>query len=458
MKKKRIEYRKYPGLKVLCKDCGYEIHNIGESGLKTDCRHPMESQVYKAVLKEPGTGRRKTKNLTASTFQEAVEQVNRFKAELENPVPAAMLRKEEEKRSDRLLDCIARYLDYLSGVGVPKHLKRERDKMYLDNMRRYSAEFVMFLKNLKIDISKVGIEEITEEIVGEYHEYAEAKTNKKSMYNHRFRPLKGLYKYLIHHENRQITDPFKDIKKKSEKIEPKSFTLEEIEKIKAVISPHDDYRIVGKKKQEKKHMYREWLTDAIDLALFTGVRREQIMVMKWSDVECFPDGTPKYIKSNNLKVNRMLNRNGDKDDKYVYAPIYAELRDLLYQMGFEEKRGSDEYIIAPKEKASREWLVKRMSWSFSFFSEKAGLDPKLGFKYLRKTNITEDAKKEAVRNIIKRTGHSKESIVEDHYLDASAVATSITESNLSLFGKGGESRKQSSWPVHASAVDANQGE
>jgi len=80
MKKKRIEYRKYPGLKVLCKDCGYEIHNIGESGLKTDCRHPMESQVYKAVLKEPGTGRRKTKNLTASTFQEAGEQVNRFKA------------------------------------------------------------------------------------------------------------------------------------------------------------------------------------------------------------------------------------------------------------------------------------------------------------------------------------------------------------------------------------------
>ncbi len=459
MKKKQKDNRRFPGLRVRCRKCGYEIQNIGEDGHKTDCKHPEEYRVYKAVLINPADGRRKSKNLDAATYEDAVQELLRFKAELENPIPVELLRQEESERPMGLAKCLDMYMKFLHGIGVPIYMKRERDKQYLHNMLFYSKRFTDFLKSKGIKTSTLRIDEVTEgtgSIVEQYYLDVKNKTKSPSTFNHHFRPLKGLYKFLIEKMDYDIINPFKNIPQLSEDTEPKAIEYADVEKIKSVISPAGD--LLTFKNSTPKHMYREWLADAIDLALYTGVRREQLLVMKWSDVVCSPDGEPEYIRSNNLKVNRMLNRNGTKLDKYVKVPISMELCELLFRLGLEKKRGSDRYIIAPDEKIQREWMIRQMSKSFSFFRNKAGVSRDVSFKSLRKTYITRIDFLMRSGNVKAVTGHSDDAILKNHYIDGAQTAKAATATRFKLFEMQEIKQGLNPWPVHASAVDANQNE
>ena len=292
MKKKMLEYRKYSGLKILCKKCGFEIQNITGDGLKTDCKHPLEFQIYKAVLIEPGSGKKKTRNLKSLDYDGAVRELILFKEELANPIPHALLQVKKVEMPMGLVKCITIYLDYLSGVGVLEHEKRERSKMYIDNMGRYCAHFVKFLKFKKINTNTIRIDELTGELVAEYFKHVETKTESNSTFNDSFKPLKGLYHFLIEKRNYNVINPFKTVQHKAEGGEPMSLTMDEVERVKNAISPVDS--VEEYKSGARKDRYKPWLKDAIDLALYTGIRREQIVVLKWSDVMCGANGEPEF--------------------------------------------------------------------------------------------------------------------------------------------------------------------
>ena len=56
---KKLKYKKFQGLHIVCKKCGkqIEVSNVEYKG----CNHPIEKQRYKAVIKI--NGGRKTKDL-----------------------------------------------------------------------------------------------------------------------------------------------------------------------------------------------------------------------------------------------------------------------------------------------------------------------------------------------------------------------------------------------------------
>jgi len=189
-----------------------------------------------------------------------------------------------------------------------------------------------------------------------------------------------------------------------------------------------------RKKIYKKNRYKEWLPNAIDLALYVGVRLEQIAVLKWSDISCNETGEPLFIESNNLKVNRQQNWNKTKEEKIDTIAISVELRDLLYSMGLNENRGKDKYLIAPFEKCNRETIVKQMSAGFSFYRDKVGVSKTLCFENLRKTYLNHMKMLQNRGNNIKVSSHSRESVLEDHYYDAQFLAEQTTKMNFSLYG------------------------
>lgn len=386
MKKKRIEYRKYPGLKILCRKCGYEIQNVGDKGLNTSCQHPLESQVYKAVLIEPGTGKRKTRILDASSHDEALVELLKFKEELRNPVPASLLRKEEKERPMTLAGCFAMYLDCLQGIGVFEFEKKDRSGAYIKAMAMNGRRFMTFLKSLGIDPNSIRVDEVTGQVVDQYYKHVKERTCSSNTLDHLFRPLKGLYKFLIDKKGYVIRNPFKNVHISQEGGNPRAIDYDDVMKIKRAITPKDSVEVF--KKGYRKNRYRPWLSDAIDLALYTGLRREQIVEIKWSDVKCDSQGRPEYIRSSNLKVNRMLNGGKTGKERFVNVPISAELLETLNRLGLSSKHGSDSYVLAPDAEISRKNLLQQMSACFRFYRNKAGVSTELSFKSLRKTYLS----------------------------------------------------------------------
>lgn len=439
MKKKRIDYRKFPGLKIICRKCGYEIHNIGESGLKTDCRHPLESQVYKAVLIEPRTGKRKTRILDASSYDEALAGLLKFKDELRNPVPSSLLRKDEKERPMTLSGCFAMYLDYLQGIGVFEFEKKNRSGAYIKAMAMNGRRFMKFLKSLGINPGSIRVDEVTGQVVDQYYKHVKELTDSSNTLDHLFRPLKGLYKFLIDKKGYVIRNPFKNVLFPMVNGNPKAIGYDEVVKIKRAITPEGSVEVF--RNGTRKNRYRPWLSDAIDLALYTGLRREQIVEIKWSDVECDAQGRPEYIRSSNLKVNRMLNGGKTGNERYVNVPVSAELLETLNRLGLNSKSGTDSYVLAPDAKISRKNLLQQMSACFRFYRNKAGVSAELSFKSLRKTYLSAVASAIGTGNVKSVSGHSGDAVLKRHYIDAEFVARNLTRSGFRLFDDGKHNRQ-----------------
>ena len=87
----------------------------------------------------------------------------------------------------------------------------------------------------------------------------------------------------------------------------------------------------------------------------------------------------------NRKVNRI--KSGTDTGKYIRnVPITEGLRALLIELGMDEKKGSDEYVI-PRNGQSTKYMMQINSRGFSHFIKLASAR-KVEFKDLRKTYIT----------------------------------------------------------------------
>ena len=136
--KKTLEYKKFPGLYVCCKDCGRNV-NHKQSG-KKKCNHPIERQFYKGLLKVPGSnGERKSKSLKSKTFDDAVKEFLEFKNRVYNPhlyeeIP-------EQEKPELLVDALAMYVDYMQDIGVPHHKRKYLSTSHIKTSMQFLKEF-----------------------------------------------------------------------------------------------------------------------------------------------------------------------------------------------------------------------------------------------------------------------------------------------------------------------------
>lgn len=423
---KLLKYKKFAGLHIVCKKCGrhIEVSQTPYNG----CVHPLERQKYKAVLK--ANGGRKTRDLTSLDYDTAVKELLDFKEELSNPFKFITPEPKVEIKPELLKECVMMYSDWLENIDVPKHQQVVRSKGYVKSTIRYVLNFTDFLQASKVNLNTFKIYDLTDAIVGKYYEYLEPLCKSASTHNHNIKALKNFNSYLIDKKGYLIPNYFKDINQQYENANPISVNDADFIKLLNAISDVDSVHTF--ETGERKNMYRPYTRDAIELVAFTGMRIEESMILKYSDIVLDANGKIHHLIGTDLKFDRAHNWNNSKEPKKVLIPYSKELEGLLIRLNYKENLGFDKYLIAGDLKIKRKTIADQLSDSFSFYKKKAGISSNITLKNMRKTFLT---KLHTKTGFVESMGYQRSAKVTlGNYIDKAEVVKKVNEMGFSFFG------------------------
>jgi integrase/ribosomal protein L37E len=423
---KILKYKKFQNLHIVCKRCGRHIE-VSQTPYK-DCNHPIERQKYKAVLK--ANGGRKTRDLKSLDYDEAIKELLAFKDELSNPFKFITTEPKVDTKPELLIDCVMMYSDWLENVDVPKHQQIIRSNGYIKSTIRYVLNFTDFLQANKTNLKTFKIYDLNDVIVGKYYEHLEPLCKSTSTYNHNTKALKNFNSYLIDKKKYLIPNYFKDVSLKYENANPISVNDADFIKLLDVISDVDSVHTFST--GERKNMYRPYTRDAIELVAFTGMRIEESMILKYSDIVLDADGKIQHLIGTDLKFDRAHNWNNSKEPKKVLIPYSKELEALLIRLNYRDNLGKDKYLIAGDLKIKRKTIADQLSDSFTFYRNKAGIENKFTLKCLRKSFLT---KLHIKTGFLSSMGYQKsEKVTLGNYIDKVEVVREVNRQGFGYFG------------------------
>jgi integrase len=279
-----------------------------------------------------------------------------------------------------------RYVDYLYGVNVPAHKYKPKDDKTIKGYIKGIKIFKEALKEYEVEVGDMLVTEIGDVEVGYFHEFLSNTTKddgsvrfSSRSYNHRIAQNKAFFNYIKDNLGINMTNPFDEMRQKYVKRKNFTIALFEFEQLlKTVTKENGLYKKYRKDRVTTLNHYRPWMKDAYKLALFTGERRDGIVLMKWS----FVDMKERIITIPNYKVNRITEIDRDR-----LIPITTDLYKLLTKLGAEKHKGSDQYIFLPKHQ-NRNTIKTWISNSFTHFWKKNDFNPEITFRHLRKTYVT----------------------------------------------------------------------
>uniref|UniRef100_UPI003216EB07 phage integrase SAM-like domain-containing protein n=1 Tax=uncultured Draconibacterium sp. TaxID=1573823 RepID=UPI003216EB07 len=412
---KRLVYRKFKGLEIRCLKCGKTIHN-NVSPYK-NCKHPIENTAYRTIVFY--NGKRITKTLVSRSYEGAVKELIDYRTDILNGIiPNSPV----HIKPQLLIDCMAMYLDYLADIDTPNHQKKHNSDGYLNSINSFFNKYKEFIKGKGIDINTLKITDINDHLIGEYYSFLLNRTTSAYTFNHHVKAMRSVYSFLIEKKGYQIRNPFKEIKLKTEKGTNNSISTKDFYALLDIIKPEGAIQKIGK--TTIRNMYKYWLKDAIKLKAFTGRRNEEIFVMSW-DMINYENGEPIYIKSPNIKLNKLKNNLHQQEYEYTYIPVIKELEDLLIDIGLNENKGSKNYIIAP-EILGRQNMEKVASKSFTFFFKRLNRNYKIQMKQLRSTYITA-SEIYSYRQVFKLQQHTNYRTTAKHYNNQKEIAKFISK-------------------------------
>jgi len=430
---KLLKYEKFKGLHIVCKKCNKQIES--NQSEYNGCKHPIEKQKYKAVIRKNGV--RKTRDLKSLEYDEAVKELIEFKHELSNPIefknPIAIDKiKKENTKFDSLLDCIMIYGDYLENVDVPFFEQRPRSKEYIRDTLGYLLKFKNYIDSIGINSDSITIYQIDRYMVGNYFEQLYKKSKSVSTYNHHIRSLKSFFKFLIEKKGFELINPMEHAKLKNVELNTISVDDSDFKKIIKMIenTPEKD-SIKTYKNGVKKKMYRQYLKDAIELIAYTGMRIEEAISIKYSDIITDKNGKLHYVKGIDLKFQKAHNYDNSQPIKFVPIPITYELEQLLIRLNYKKNIGLDKYLIEPDSTSKRETIATQLTHSFGFYRDKADVKSRIGLKHLRKTFLTKVQEK---TGMVSSMGYQKtESVIQKNYIDTKKITESVNKKRIRLY-------------------------
>lgn len=436
--------KKFKGLTVLCHQCKRTVSDICKATIKPIQKCPYgDKHVFKAIVYVSGViNERKTLTLETRDLNEAIKLAIEFETDVKSKKKnAGTSTNKKESREAKiphlLLHAIARYVGWLSGEGVPAHLKRERSTEYIRDVERAFTVFVACLNKSGYEMSSLGVTEINDEMVGYLYE---CLLNEKKFSNRTFNKYFGAYtsflKWYMEEYDRPMRNSFERVQRKRVHHNPEIIEKVEYEALLAKITPENGIKNYEKGKKPIRNIYRPWLADGIRMGLETGRRREEIINLKFSDI--VDNGEVAYIKAENYKVNRIQNLTSPEEKKFIFIPITVSLRQILDKLGYEEKHNSNDFILAPEIKENRVKIMSdTLSRGFSHYYDQIG-SKKLTFKSLRKSYIT-GLSLYMGSNAKAITQHSGDEVLREHYIDKQVLAKAA--SGFEVFSKE-KNRKQ----------------
>lgn len=420
-----LKYKKFTGLHIVCKKCNknIEVSQLPYKG----CKHPIDRQKYKAIVKINGT--RRTKDLKSFEYNDAVKELLEFRDELANPIKIEIPLAKTELEYSLLSDFIIMYSDWLENVNIPKFERKLRTQKYIKETVGYLIKFSDFLQTKGHDLEKLSIYEVDKFMLGEYCEHLEKITKSPATFNHNLRAIKNFYNFLVNEKELLLANIAKKIKLIYENPNPTSISDSDFKTLLSEITPENSVEVL--KSGVKKNRFRNYTKIGIELCAYTGMRLQEVASLKYSDIIVEKNGALECLLGTDLKFEKAHNWDNTKAKKIVPIPITPELENLLESINYKENLGVDKYLIAGDENISRESLAKQLSHSFTFYRRRAGLSGDISIKHLRKTFIT---KLHLQTGLTASLGYQKTSaVILKNYVDKRAVVREVKKRGFTFF-------------------------
>jgi len=430
---------KVKGLFVYCQKCQRLIDNrtCGITKKRISTCKSSEQHMFKAIIPIPGTGgtKRKTRTFKTRDVRLAIQLKIEFEQELEdnNFQSRAIFEGEAEMKSDLLIECMAMYLGYLHNEGVESHMVKVRTEKHLNEVEYYFKLFCLSLKESKIDHTLIKMKQINDKTVAIFHNYLVYKMKyANKTYNKAIALHRQFVNWLITKKDYEIINAFNNVIRKKITVNKTIVTYDEFNVLLKKIKPENGYQVfssgIGKQR------YKKWLKNALCLALHTGLRREEFMSLKFSNISYDKNNKPQFIVVENFKVNRINGDDGEVGQK-KYVPITSDLLEVLTALELEKYRGSENYLLGNEEKSSRATLIDYISKAFQHFWKQTGIEKPVQLKSLRKTYLTAlviqyGDKAPVISN------HSGIEVLKNHYVNDEQLASATKD--FSVFKKKSE--------------------
>jgi integrase len=419
MNKLVLPKKKYKGIKIYCRIC--KVDN-------PKCNH-FESFTYRVRAHIPGTLKSvKSKILNSKIYSDAVIEAINFEKHLKTNNYQTIVVDSAEGNDYSVIDSIIKYNHYLNGESEYAQFKKIVTNEHRKELIRFCKYFAKTLKKNK-NIELTRIKDVSRQDVSNFYSWADNHYSPKT-FNKCLNGVKGFFDFLIDIEEIEMKNPFRKYSRKQiSKTNIDSVTREEFTKILEAVDTYSPFVILGGR-GERKNMFKPYLKDGFKLFLLTGGRREEIVDLRWSDIYEAVSGV-KFFRIQNLKVERSRNIDG----LYKYIPINSDLFDLLMEMGYHDKKQTDDYILVPERKVQSKTIMDSLSKSFTHYKNGAGIKKEISLKSLRKTYIT------WVHQVMQKetgllTSHSTAKVLEAYYIDPQIL--SVVEKGaveIKIFGE-----------------------
>lgn len=324
------------------------------------------------------------------------------------------------------------YLRYLQNDKVPAHEIKDRSPQYISYMR-YVLSLLRDVIKTRYDLASYMVSDIDSELVGLFYVAIENKHYSNKSFNNQRTNINSFEIWLVH-EGYLDKRHFVNIKRKPLFHAPQAISKKEFDDFINIITPLTGAHIRKGIVTLLTKKYQPWLTTAYKIALELGARRNEIILLKFKHI-IEENKKPVFIRLEDQKSNRQRKIKDEINKKYNAFPISRNLLKILKKLGYDKKRGKDEYVLLPKitDLAERQKRIANiMTESFRYYYKKLNTGRRLSFKCLRTTSVTS---KFILTNGHPEflTGHNSSKIANIHYVDKEAVAKFYTKKGFKVF-------------------------
>ena len=404
------------GLFLYCNGC--KAYYSSDKLVKCKCRR----LVYKARIHISGTSYGEVpKVIQASNFTDALVAFNNFKESLVSNSYQKVSINKPVYIPIRLIECFACYLAFLNNEGVVAHKQKKRDP---DHIRKVEYAFELYITALKengINLSILKFTEVNDQMVGYVHDLLLKEMNSANKtYNNRMALLRTFTSFIVKEYYNDYKNPFLGVVNLLVTKEITSVQEDDFNALMKIIKPENgiEKRVQkGRVNLRTTTWYKPWLKNGIRIAVFTGGRSEDLVELKWSNIQLDKNGNLHTIKSIDYKIDNANNHKiGNREHYYKYFPITEELKEELMEIGYEKYKDTDKYIIGPEENMKRSNVARFLSGAFTFYYRQLNTGKKAQFKTLRKTYHTSALIQYGAASTA-LTNHATISITDKNYHD-----------------------------------------
>ena len=247
--------------------------------------------------------------------------------------------------------------------------------------------------------------------------------------------MKTFFNYLIR-EKYTSDNPFIGITKQEENAKREdTVSKENFQKLlQAFKNPHLGRQTLST--GEVKSLHKDWLPDIAEYGLYTGRRLTELCMSREGDIK-FIDGRPAYIEFVDLKATHR--KSPKAKPEMVYMPVIPQLYDFLHRKGLDREKDTNEFIIAPNEKMTREIISHHTSRAVSHYFKQIGCNHT--FHSLRRTYFTELAKDVGLEVASFLGGHSTPEVTKKNYLNPKELLKVAKDFRMFAENKNGRQKE-----------------